>query len=138
MLMNVQTGDTCVQLCGTFLSMFHTCTSMTWSHDIIKTRGETQNSLDPDLHAQHFFFFFNSLHFLLSLLILLRLISAFEKLLNRIRQEGKSFFFFSFQRAAPPQNQTGFSSTSDHRRGVKSLAEFEADGEPPCRLGRAV
>lgn len=45
MLMNVQLGGRCVKPSRVFLScrntdMFHTCTTMTWSHYIIHTQGE--------------------------------------------------------------------------------------------------
>lgn len=77
--------------------MFYTCTSMIRTrlyHRHMRTNRFTKNLYrDLDLHAQHtLFFFFKSFLAFVSV----RLISAsvaFEKLLNCIRQEGKSFFF---------------------------------------------
>lgn len=91
------------------------------------TRRDLLKNTDLDLHAQHFFYIILSVFpFCYSLFD--QDISAFEKLLNCIRQEGNTFFFL---RAASPHNQTGFSWTSDYRRGVKSLTEFDDDGSRP-------
>lgn len=88
MLMNVQPGDRCVKLCRMFLScrtLFHTCTGMTWSRYIIDTRGEIyENKIWICMLNTSF-------SFLSFVSVFDQDISAFEKLLNCIRQEGKSF-----------------------------------------------
>ena len=68
MLTNVQLGNTCVRVCGTFLNcrntdMFHTCTRMTWTHCIINTQGQ-MDLLNLDLICMlNTFFFSFFLHF---------------------------------------------------------------------------
>lgn len=144
MLMNVQPDvvETAQDVSELQVSrqMFHTCTRMTWSRRIIETRGEIHwnESKDSDLHAQRFCysltFYFFPFYFVSIILRLIRssvfLISETLEL-HRTRRE-------ILQGGAPPQHQTGFSSTSGCWRGVNSLTEFDGDGESPCRLEEAV
>lgn len=129
MLMNVQLGGRCVKPSRVFLScrntdMFHTCTTMTWSHYIIHTQGEIYWK---EIKTSRFgsacstLLFFILYIFLSFVSIIFRLIRTSVLLRSSwtASDEGKSV-----EGVASPQNQTRFSSTSDKRWGVKSLTEW--------------